>query len=620
MALAPREMIGADREQAGIFALRAGIRLHRDRVIAGDRAQLLREIVDQLVIAGGLINRSERVDLGKFRPGDRQHLGGAVQLHRAGAERDHRAIQRQIAIGEAAHVARHLAFGAVHLEDGMREDRRRPQQGFRQARGGIGLAIDEVLAAERGPYGLDDIGPRALVDGDADPVRPDLAQVDAIGEGILQDQPLEVADLHGDRVEERIRADGEAEQGQAIGQPRGVAMHALGDGAQAPRSVEHRVHGGDDRQQNLRGADVGGRFLVADVLLARLQREAVGTVALGIDGDADKPAGQRALVRVAGGHIGGMRAAKAHRHAVALHRAHRDIGAHFARRLQQSESVRIGRHDGDGARRVKRRDRRGKVMHGAAGARILKQRAEHVCRFEIGKGIADDDRPAERRGAGLHHGDRLGQAVNVDEERVLLRPRNAMRHGHRLRPGGRLVEQRGVGDIEPGEVAYQGLKIQQRLEPALADLGLVGGIGGVPGRVLENVALDRGRHGGAVIALADQRDEQRVLVRDLAHLFENAALGKRNTEVDTILLPDVGRQRLVDQRMQARRADDLEHRRDLARRRADVPAVGEIIGIVCVAGHGCLSRSGNTARIAARKASAWTTAHVASSRGGGSQA
>ena len=41
MRLAARGVIAADREQPGIFALRAGIRLQRDRVIAGDVAQHL---------------------------------------------------------------------------------------------------------------------------------------------------------------------------------------------------------------------------------------------------------------------------------------------------------------------------------------------------------------------------------------------------------------------------------------------------------------------------------------------------------------------------------------------------------------------------------------------------
>ena len=51
MRLAARGVIGADRQQAGIFALRAGIRLQRNRVIAGDVAQPLFEPREQRVIA-----------------------------------------------------------------------------------------------------------------------------------------------------------------------------------------------------------------------------------------------------------------------------------------------------------------------------------------------------------------------------------------------------------------------------------------------------------------------------------------------------------------------------------------------------------------------------------------
>ena len=45
---------------------------------------------------------------------------------------------------------------------------------------------------------------------------------------------------------------------------------------QALRAVIDRVHRGDDGQQHLRGADVGGRLLAADMLLARLQRQPIG--------------------------------------------------------------------------------------------------------------------------------------------------------------------------------------------------------------------------------------------------------------------------------------------------------------------------------------------------------
>ena len=56
----------------------------------------------------------------------------------------------------------------------------------------------------------------------------------------------------------------------------------------------------------------------------------------------------------------------------------------------------------------------------------------------------------------------------------------------------------------------QRLEIEQHFQPALADLGLVGRVGRVPGRVLEQVALDDRRHDGAVIAGADEALQHRV--------------------------------------------------------------------------------------------------------------
>ena len=51
MRLAARGVIGADRQQPGIFALRAGIGLQRDRVIAGDVAEPFFQPLEQRVIA-----------------------------------------------------------------------------------------------------------------------------------------------------------------------------------------------------------------------------------------------------------------------------------------------------------------------------------------------------------------------------------------------------------------------------------------------------------------------------------------------------------------------------------------------------------------------------------------
>src|SRR6056297_1599229 len=64
------------------------------------------------------------------------------------------------------------------------------------------------------------------------------------------------------------------------------------------------------------------------MLLAGLQAEAIGTVAVTVHAHPHDPPRQSALIGILGGHIGRMRAAITHRHAEPLRRAHGDVGAH----------------------------------------------------------------------------------------------------------------------------------------------------------------------------------------------------------------------------------------------------------------------------------------------------
>ena len=122
VALAARLVVGVDGEQARELALRAGVGLERHGVVAGDLAQPAGEVVDEGADALGLVGRRERVQVGELRPGDRLHLGGGVELHRARAERDHAAVEREVAVGEAAQVAQHRRLGVVRVEDRVREE------------------------------------------------------------------------------------------------------------------------------------------------------------------------------------------------------------------------------------------------------------------------------------------------------------------------------------------------------------------------------------------------------------------------------------------------------------------------------------------------------------------
>jgi hypothetical protein len=145
----------------------------------------------------------------------------------------------------------------------------------------------------------------------------------------------------------------------------------------------------------------------------------------------------------------------------------------------------------------------------------------------------------------------------------------AERHVHRLGRRRRLVEQRRVGDRHAGQVAHHGLEIQQRLQPSLRQLRLIGRVGGVPARVLQHVALDHRRDMGAVIALSDQRFLPRVQRRQRAQLREHARLVHRRRQLGGGR-PDGGRHRAIGQIIQRRGADHRQHGRNIGLRRADM--------------------------------------------------
>ena len=157
-----------------------------------------------------------------------------------------------------------------------------------------------------------------------------------------------------------------------------------------------------------------------------------------------------------------MRTTVAHRHTETLRRAQHHIGAQLTRRGQQQQAEQIGRDAGQRLTGVQLLDERAQVVDLAVGIRILQQGTEHVL---LGQFFQRSDRQleAEGLGAGLHHRNGLRMAVLVDEEAIALALGDTPGQGHRLGGGGRLVEQRGIGQIEPGQVDDHLLVVQQRL-------------------------------------------------------------------------------------------------------------------------------------------------------------
>jgi len=109
----------------------------------------------------------------------------------------------------------------------------------------------------------------------------------------------------------------------------------------------------DETRTHLGRADVARRLVATDVLLARLQREAVRRAAVGVLRQADEAAGHAALEAVLAGEEGGVRAAVAERDAEASGVAERDVGAPLAGRLDGREGEEVGRAQDEAAEVVR---------------------------------------------------------------------------------------------------------------------------------------------------------------------------------------------------------------------------------------------------------------------------
>ena len=209
--LAARCVVGADRQQAGILALRAGVRLQRDRGKAGDRLKPVGQARDQLGVALGLVGRRERMDVGEAGQGDRDHLGRGVQLHRAGAERDHAAVQRDVLLLQALEVAQHLVLGVVLVEHSLFEERRVARQARRDGGPTVRGGRSDALARRLPQAGEVDqrcqsrqlVARHRLVQRDADARVADAPQVEALRQCCLH-QRIGTRRLDRDRVEERV--------------------------------------------------------------------------------------------------------------------------------------------------------------------------------------------------------------------------------------------------------------------------------------------------------------------------------------------------------------------------------------------------------------------------------
>ena len=372
-------------------------------------------------------------------------------------------------------------------------------------------------------------------------------------------------------------------------------VDALGDASQALRAVIHGVHARHHREQHLRRTDVRRRLLAADVLLSGLQRHAQRRAAGRVLRHADDAAGDVALVLLAGREERRVRPAVAHRNAEPLGASHGDVGPPLAGRRQQRQREQVRRRGHERACGMGALAERAIVFDLAIRGGILQQRADYA-RPEIERvGIGDHGLHAPRLGPRAHHGDGLWMTPFGDQEQG----RGPRGHGHdgfgqvhRLRRGRGLIEQGGVRDRQGGQIGDHRLEVQQRFQPTLCDLGLVGRVRRVPARVLDDVALDHLRSERVVVPHPDVGAEQLILSGHAPQRLEHLALGTPGRQRQRPPQADVGGHDGIDECVERLVPERRQHTPRLVRTGADVTrheTVGRGEGSAH-GGHGCRTR------------------------------
>ncbi len=339
------------------------------------------------------------------------------------------------------------------------------------------------------------------------------------------------------------------------------------------------VHAGYHSGQDLRRADVGGGFFAPDVLFAGLQGESVGRIAMYIDADAYQAARHGALERIAAGEESGVRAAITQGHAKTLAAAHDDIRIPLSRRGQNCQGQQIGCHDEGRTLGVDLGNQGSQVFDGSADTRVLGQDGEIVgCGLQQFGQHAHPHFQPQRLGARLEHFDGLRQAVAGHQQYRAFAFDAAVCQGHGFSRSRGLIQHGGVGDGHAGQIAHHSLKIHQRFHASLGNFGLVRGVGGVPGRVFQNVAQDDARRVAAVVALADVAFEYLIFAGQGFELGQRRRLGDCGGDLHGLLAGNGARDDAGDQFGTGGSAHSLEHPLRIGAVDADV-ALAEFTGV-----------------------------------------
>ena len=438
-------VIFADRQQPGVLALSAGVGLHANRIEPGNRAQPALKLFDHQGVADRLLPGHEGMQIGELRPGDRDHFAGGVEFHGAGAQRDHRLVERQILGLQLLEITQHLGFAVMGVEHRMTQIRCAALKIVWNAgnqRLSVKIVDDQSMigAKQHIKQLCHCVLVTRFVEAQTDPATAENPQVDLRSLGTFDNRGLRAADVQCQRVEKLCVDPVDTVALKTCRQNAGQPMHPLRDALQAFRPVIDRVETGDVGQQHLRRADVRIGFLAADMLLAGLQGHTQRDVAAGVFRHTDDPPGNRPFVFLATGEKSGVWPAIAHRHAKALRRTEHHIGAQLTRRRQQQQTEQISGDTGQRLLGMQVIDERPQIADLAVGVGVFQQCSKYVVLLQVIHS-ADDQLETETFGPGLHDGNGLWMTVLVDKKQIALRLGDTFGQCHGFRRRSSLIEQ-----------------------------------------------------------------------------------------------------------------------------------------------------------------------------------
>ena len=300
-----------------------------------------------------------------------------------------------------------------------------------------------------------------------------------------------VGDVHGELVEVRAAVDARhAHVRQGLLQLACRGRSPGGHVAQPVRPEAGQVDGGGKGAQRLVGADVAGSLVAADVLLAGTQRHDVGAAALQVQRAADEATGDLPHQRVAGGEDAEVGPAVLRRDAQRLALAGADVGAVLAGAGQHGQRHRFddGHEERPGS--VGQPGCLGHRLQHPEGVGLAQQHTcDRACRIgqrrlqrrQVGAAIGERRQLLEAAATigdvGTHRLDVVAVDRAADQDALAAGGTDGHQGGLRGRRGA--VVMRGRDHRQPGQLGQQRLVLEDGLQGALADLGLVGRVGRV---------------------------------------------------------------------------------------------------------------------------------------------